>query len=181
MRVHARCISSTKGASVFCFISEDHTQLHKSCFSRTIFAIKALEVSSFMKKGHAATEDTATQGLLQLHKIYYSYARFATATQSLLQLCMICYSYTKFATATQDLLPLHRFATATQATHDFRRFLKPHKICYSYTRFATATHKICLLKQLLASGLNPFTATAFKISGPKDARTRLQTVYFPVL
>ena len=29
--------------------------------------------------------------------------------------------------------------------------------------------------------INPFTATTFKISGLKDARTRLQTVYFPVL
>ena len=30
------------------------------------------------------------------------------------------------------------------------------------------------------SGINPFTATACKVSGLKDARKRLQTVYFPV-
>ena len=29
--------------------------------------------------------------------------------------------------------------------------------------------------------LNPFTAPACKVSGLKDARTRLQTVYLPVL
>ena len=28
---------------------------------------------------------------------------------------------------------------------------------------------------------NPFTAAACKIYGPKDARTNLQTVYFPIL
>ena len=31
------------------------------------------------------------------------------------------------------------------------------------------------------SQFNPLTSPACKISGLKDARTRLQTVYFPVL
>ena len=31
------------------------------------------------------------------------------------------------------------------------------------------------------ANINPFTAPACKISGLKDARTRLQTVYVPVL
>ena len=33
----------------------------------------------------------------------------------------------------------------------------------------------------MVSTINPFTAPACKISGLKDARTHLQTVYFPVL
>ena len=33
----------------------------------------------------------------------------------------------------------------------------------------------------LTKALNPFTAAACKIYGPKDARSHLQTVYFPVL
>ena len=33
----------------------------------------------------------------------------------------------------------------------------------------------------LKSDFNPSTAPAYKISGLKDARTRLQIVYFPVL
>ena len=40
---------------------------------------------------------------------------------------------------------------------------------------------LCLLLFLLYKKVNPFTAPACKISGLKDARTRQQTVYFPVL
>ena len=51
---------------------------------------------------------------------------------------------------------------------------------------AAAERAGCEVHKLLCTGevphhLNPFTAPACNISGLKDARTRLQTVYFPVL
>ena len=41
--------------------------------------------------------------------------------------------------------------------------------------------KFLLNRSVILEGFNPFAATACKISGLKDARTRLRTVYFPVL